>query len=85
MDAVDTTLPAVQYRVRMNNLEEESAVGDMYDVMLFDEIDTGSGTVEGEESCAYFFGSGISDPEYWFGEFSANRNNNGGLRGDMPF
>jgi len=83
MNTGDTTIPAVQYRIRMNNLEE-SPDNDLYDVMLFDEIDTSSGAVEGEEMCAYFFGSGIYDSEYYFGDFAANRNNNGTLRDVMP-
>jgi len=67
----------------MNNLDE-SPDNDLYDVMLFDEIDTGSGVVEGEEMCAYLFGGGVYDAEYYFGDFAANRNNSGTLRGDMP-
>jgi len=82
MDESDTTVPNVDFRIRIYNFLPED---EMYDVMLFDEIETGSTDILVEETCPTWFESGAYDSEHNFGEMLVNHNNNGMVRGIMPF
>ena len=78
MDRWDSIEPDVQYRIRMNNLDDDD---DEYDVMLFSQVDTGSEGAPVEDDCpSWFEGRGS---EYYFDDFTANQNGHAKLIGYM--